>query len=126
MSVSLTHIALHCEDIEASVAFYRDWCGMNITHDRVDNGVRVVWVAEPGKENDFIIVLIGGGHPYHKHPEDFSHIGFDMPTRSDVDAIATRSKHSKKSFPQHSSRRAFKCAPPSTLDIPLICNQLHR
>jgi catechol 2,3-dioxygenase-like lactoylglutathione lyase family enzyme len=90
MSVSLTHIALHCEDIEASVAFYRDWCGMNITHDRVDNGVRVAWVAEPGKENDFIIVLIGGGHPYHKHPEDFSHIGFDMPTRSDVDAIAAR------------------------------------
>jgi catechol 2,3-dioxygenase-like lactoylglutathione lyase family enzyme len=90
MSVSLTHIALHCEDIDASVAFYRDWCSMNITHDRVDDGVRVAWLAEPGKENEFIMVLIGGGNQIHTHPEDFSHLGFDVPERSDVDIIAAR------------------------------------
>jgi len=88
MPLSLTHIALHCEDIAASVGFYRDWCGMNITHDRTDDGIRVVWMAEPGKENEFIIVLIGGGAPTRQKEGDFSHLGIDAGSRAAVDGIA--------------------------------------
>ena len=77
MPLSLTHIALHCEDIAASVGFYRDWCGMTITHERIDDGISVTWLAEPGKENDFIIVLIGGGNPGRQKDDDFSHLGID-------------------------------------------------
>ena len=94
MSIALTHIAFHCEDIAASIAFYRDWCGMTITQNRVDDGVHVAWLAEPGKEHEFIIVLIGGGGPLHAHPDDFSHLGLAVASIQEVDDIAARAKAS--------------------------------
>ena len=90
--MTLTHIAYHCADIAASIAFYADWCGMNITHDRVDDGVRVALLAEPGRENDFIRVLIGSGNPTRPHDEDFSHLGIDVGSIAAVDAIAARAE----------------------------------
>ena len=47
---SLTHIALQARDLEATIAFYRDYCGLAIVHDRTDR-TRVVWLAqEPDDE----------------------------------------------------------------------------
>ena len=33
---SLTHLALHVRDLEACVAFYRDFCAMGVVHERDD------------------------------------------------------------------------------------------
>jgi catechol 2,3-dioxygenase-like lactoylglutathione lyase family enzyme len=89
---SLTHIALHCEDLDASVAFYRDYCGLHISHDRADAHGRVVWMAEPGKERQFVIVMISGGKVHSQADGDFSHMGYAMESRAAVDAIAARAK----------------------------------
>ncbi|MEN3973629.1 VOC family protein [Emcibacter sp. SYSU 3D8] len=89
---SLTHIALHCEDLDASIAFYRDYCGLHISHDRADDHGRVVWMAEPGKEHQFVIVMISGGKPHQQAEGDFSHLGFAMESRKAVDAIAARAE----------------------------------
>ena len=67
---------------------------MAITHDRSDDQdgtpIRVVWVAEPGKENEFIIVLISGGQPAKPAEGDISHLGFDTDGPAEVDAIAEK------------------------------------
>ncbi len=58
---ALTHIALHVRDLDACIAFYQDYCGLSLVHDRQDDSGRVVWLAEPERAEDFIIVLIPGG-----------------------------------------------------------------
>ena len=56
MKPTLTHLALHARDLSASTAFYRRWCGLNLIHEREG----VAWLAESGRESEFIIVLIDG------------------------------------------------------------------
>jgi catechol 2,3-dioxygenase-like lactoylglutathione lyase family enzyme len=91
MTPALTHIALHVRDLDACVAFYRDFCGMCLVHERGDAGAhRVVWLAEPGKEQDFIIVLVPGGPGRDQAERDYSHLGFALDSRGAVDAMAAR------------------------------------
>ena len=81
MNVALTHIALHVLDLEACIAFYDDFCGMGVCQRRTDEHSRVVWLAEPGKERDFIIVVIDGGTGRNQAENDFSHLGFAVESK---------------------------------------------
>ena len=90
MPPALTHIALHVRDLDACIAFYREFCGMTVVHERSDHGHRVVWLAEPGKETDFILVMIPGGPGRRQAEQDYSHFGFALESRAAVDAMADR------------------------------------
>jgi catechol 2,3-dioxygenase-like lactoylglutathione lyase family enzyme len=90
MKPVLTHIALHVRDIDASIAFYREFCGLGTVHERGVPGERVAWLAETGKEQDFVLVLIEGGHRSAQHADDFSHLGFALESRAAVDETARR------------------------------------
>lgn len=94
MASSLTHLALHVRDLEACVAFYRSYCGMRVTHDRAadDAGNRIVWMAEPGREQEFVFVLLPGGPGREQSERDFSHFGFALESRAAVDAVAERGR----------------------------------
>jgi catechol 2,3-dioxygenase-like lactoylglutathione lyase family enzyme len=83
----LTHHALHCRDIEATIAFYRDVCGMKVGHDRTGGDIRVVWMTQANDPDGVYFVLIDGGDPAPQRPHDFGHFGFEMPTRADVDIM---------------------------------------
>jgi catechol 2,3-dioxygenase-like lactoylglutathione lyase family enzyme len=87
---ALTHIALHVRNFDACVAFYRVYCGLQVIRTRGDSDSPVIWMAEPGKEDDFILVLIPGGPGTGQAPEDFSHLGFALPDRQAVETIAAR------------------------------------
>ena len=89
---SLTHIALQARDLDATIAFYEAYCGLNIVHDRSDRGTRVVWLAERGRERDFIIVLMPGGQGRKPAEGDYSHLGFALASQAAVDAIAERAR----------------------------------
>src|SRR5262249_5199884 len=90
-AASLTHIALNVRDLDACAAFYRDFCGMRTVHERSDpQGHRVVWLAEPGKEREFIIVLVPGGPGPRQGGKGYSHLGFAPHGRAAVDAMATK------------------------------------
>lgn len=89
MTPALTHLALHVRDLDACIAFYREVCGMRVVHARgEDAGRRVVWMAEPGRERDFIFVLLPGGPGAAQGASDFTHIGFALDSRAAVDAVA--------------------------------------
>ncbi len=86
---SLTHIAMHVADLPACVDFYCRYCGMTAIHERHKGSSEVVWLAEPGREQDFILVLLSGGRQRPQAADDYSHPGFAVDKREKVDEIAT-------------------------------------
>ncbi|MCR4318566.1 MAG: VOC family protein [Planctomycetes bacterium] len=85
----LTHIALRVADIARTAEFYREWCGMNIVHDRGEGANRVVWLAEPGKEETFVFVLMLSLYSQTQRPT-LAHFGFAVESRDAVDDYARR------------------------------------
>ncbi len=90
MTPNLTHLALHVRDLEACVAFYRDYCAMHPVHERGQGRERIVWLAEPGREQEFIFVLLPGGPGRDQVEGDFSHFGFALDSKQAVDRVAAR------------------------------------
>jgi len=88
MSAAFTHLAMHVSDLDACVDFYKNYAQMRLTHDRMNDGKRVVWLAEPGREKEFIVVLIPGGPGRQQIPTDYSHLGFALDSKEAVDTIA--------------------------------------
>ena len=88
MTTSLTHLAIHARDLTACVSFYQRFCAMAVCHEREVPGSRVVWLAEPGREREFIIVLIDGGRDREQAEDDFGHFGFAVDSREAVDELA--------------------------------------
>lgn len=88
----LTHLALHVRDLDACMAFYRDFCGMQMVHERLDAGRRVVWLAEPGREKEFIMVMVPGGAGRQQAATDYSHLGFALDSRAAVDTVADKAR----------------------------------
>lgn len=88
MRPTLTHLALHVPDLDACIAFYTRFCGMRVFHERPGKGSRIVWMAEPGKERELIFVIMPGGMDRSLAENDYSHFGFAMASREEVDAVA--------------------------------------
>lgn len=84
----ITHIALHVADLDACVAFYQRFCGMDIVHTREVGQQRILWLAEPGRDTDFIFVMMSGGDNLLLGERDYRHFGFALGSRAAVDAIA--------------------------------------
>ena len=97
MAAAFTHLALHVRDLKACVAFYETYAGMHLTHDRSDNGKRIVWLAEPSRETEFIVVLIPGGPGRNQAKTDFSHLGFALHSKAAVDMIAGQARSNSAS-----------------------------
>lgn len=92
MTSTLTHIALHVEDSEKCALFYSDYCGMHECRRHGSKENPVIWMASEGQDKHFVIVLIAGGPPTPSIGSGFSHLGFALPTNTDVDKIAGRAK----------------------------------
>lgn len=61
---------------------------MQVVLDRIDGSKRVLWMGEEGKEKEFIIVFIAGGKKPPQPLEDYSHLGFAVKEKVEVDRIA--------------------------------------
>mgnify|MGYP001613726104 CR=1 FL=1 len=100
MAPPLTHLAIRCADLDRSVAFSRDWGGLEVLHRRADPGadglglIRVAWIGtrrEDGASPAFFIVLLEP-HAAPGPTSLFDHLGFAVATRAEVDAYAVRGK----------------------------------
>ncbi len=88
----LTHLALHVTDIDACIDFYQYYCHMEISHERCTGHQRIVWMAEPEREKEFVFVLMNGGSNLNLSKDDYRHFGFAVASRVLVDDIAHRAK----------------------------------
>lgn len=89
-SSTMTHVALHVVDMEASIAFYRRYCNMHVIHERDERNI--AWLSEPGREQHFIFVLMSGGDRQQHGERDYSHLGFAVASKADVDRIAEQAE----------------------------------
>jgi catechol 2,3-dioxygenase-like lactoylglutathione lyase family enzyme len=87
----LTHVALRVRDIGRSIAFYERFAGLRVCHDRIDEGTRVVWLAEEVGDPSFVFVLIPMAHADAGEP-GVHHFGFSLASRDAVDAVAARAR----------------------------------
>ncbi|HVO28200.1 MAG TPA: VOC family protein [Candidatus Margulisiibacteriota bacterium] len=92
MPAHLTHVALFVRDIDRTVDFYGRFAGLHIVHDRVDDGVRVVWLSEQDHDPDFVIVAIRLSPGAAAEPPHMAHFGYDLPSRAAVDDMAARGR----------------------------------
>lgn len=94
MGSAFTHLALHVRDVAACIDFYQHYAGMKLVHERTSatGTERVVWLAEPGRETQFVLVLFPGGPGRQQDAADYSHLGFALETRAAVDDIANRAR----------------------------------
>jgi catechol 2,3-dioxygenase-like lactoylglutathione lyase family enzyme len=92
MTPAFTHCALHVRELDRSIAFYRDYCGLEIVKEHGEDESRVAWLASPGEEENFVLVLLGGGLARDQDKDDMTHYGFGVATREDIDKIAERAR----------------------------------
>ncbi|MEZ6185391.1 MAG: VOC family protein [Planctomycetota bacterium] len=89
---SFTHVALHVPDVGEAIAFFADYCRLQVVHSRGEGARRVVWLAEPGREKVLVFVLIPGGAERPQREGDFAHLGFALDSKAAVDAVAARAR----------------------------------
>jgi catechol 2,3-dioxygenase-like lactoylglutathione lyase family enzyme len=82
MRPTCTHIAIFARDIDRSVGFYRRYADLHEAHRRVDGGVSVVWLAESGRDAEFVIVVIEADHADPVDPAPIAHIGYSVGSRA--------------------------------------------
>lgn len=91
----LTHQALHVPNLDACIDFYRRYAGMQVIHRRggsVGHPQRIVWMSEPGREADFVFVIMSGGQALVLPERDYRHLGFAVASNAEVDDIALRAQ----------------------------------
>lgn len=88
MKPALTHLALGVRDLERTIAFYRRHVKLHVVHDRLDGGMRVVWLAEEPERPRFVLVLFEAPTDAAAGPTTLQHLGFAVASRDEVDAAA--------------------------------------
>lgn len=92
MPAHLTHVALFVRDPAETITFYQRYANLHVVHDRVDAGVRVVWLSEREQDPEFVIVAIGMKPGTAQTPPHMAHLGYDVPSRAAVDEIAAQAR----------------------------------
>jgi catechol 2,3-dioxygenase-like lactoylglutathione lyase family enzyme len=88
-----THSALHVRDLEESVVFYREFCGLKIVDEHGEgSNNHAIWMTEDGREKEYVFVLLLGGLGYSQRDADLSHFGFAVGSKSEVDEGAHRGR----------------------------------
>jgi catechol 2,3-dioxygenase-like lactoylglutathione lyase family enzyme len=85
-----THITINVSDIDRSVDFYRNICGLSIVRDRRQEGRHNVWlgpaVAE-GEDPAFVLVMV-----QDEVKARIDHFGFQCHSRAEVEQIADQAR----------------------------------
>ena len=81
-----THITINCSDLERSIDFYTNLCGLTTVRDRRLEGRHNVWLGPATKEGEdplFVLVIVQDEIKFR-----LDHFGFQCESREEVDRIA--------------------------------------
>ena len=86
----LTHVALPCSDLDATVDFYTALTPLVVVARHQDDAGRSAWLSNAHQATDpFVVVLVEfRGESAGRTLGPFSHLGIELPERADVDAVA--------------------------------------
>jgi catechol 2,3-dioxygenase-like lactoylglutathione lyase family enzyme len=89
-----THIALPSSDLDASIAWYEEFTPLVVLDRREDEDGQSAWLSHAKQvENPFVLVLVMFWRDKGKRQPimaPFAHIGIEVTSRAEVDAIAAR------------------------------------
>ena len=83
--IGLTHVALSSSNLDASIAFWSRYAGMQVVHRREG----VVWLSD--RTRPFVIVLAEVERVDHPLLP-FAHLGVGCASRDEVDRLAARAR----------------------------------
>jgi len=83
----MTHVAVRTTDMDSSIAFYQRYAGLHTVHERVDGGIRVVWLSHSARDPEFVIVILEMPHESMREPSAMDHFGFAVESREEIDRI---------------------------------------
>ncbi len=86
MKVRWTHITVGVSNIERSVEFFREFCGLEVLRDRRKEGGGTVWLGYETPESEFPTYILVISEQENILPLD--HFGFQCDSREAVDKIA--------------------------------------
>ena len=94
-SMRWTHIALPCTDIDKTIEWYQQFTPLEVLHRREDADGFGAWLGHRDQvDKPFILVLVSFKRDLDKGPQPtmapFAHIGIEVTSRAEVDAIAKR------------------------------------
>lgn len=81
-----THITINCSNLERSIDFYTNLCGLTMVRDRRLEGRHNVWLGPPTESGDdplFVLVIVQDEIKFR-----LDHFGFQCDSREEVDRIA--------------------------------------
>ena len=87
-----THFTIPVSDLDGSIRFFTEVCGLAVVRDRRQEGGTTVWLGPAPRRNEdpeFVVVVSHG-----KVREPLDHFGFQCDGREEVTAIAERAKQS--------------------------------
>jgi lactoylglutathione lyase len=89
----LTHVALPCHDLDVSLAWYQQFTPLRLVRRMSDDAGESAWIGQPDMgDSPFVVVLVCFDRDRANGPltqlAPFAHLGVELPTRDDVDAVA--------------------------------------
>lgn len=91
-AAKLAHIAVRTRDIDATIAFYSRFAEFQVVHERVDDSIRVAWLADPEADEPIIIVALELPFEELYEPAPTDHFGFEMESREAVDRVGAMAR----------------------------------
>ncbi|MDA5193305.1 VOC family protein [Govanella unica] len=91
VDIGLTHVALQCRDLDASIAFYARYAHMRVVHRRHDGKTshEVAWLSD--ETRPFVIVLIEAER-VQGVLGPIAHLGVGCASRDEVDRYAAEAR----------------------------------
>ncbi len=90
MSARLTHLALPCHDLDATIAWYEKFTSLQKTHHRQDALGAVAWLAS--QDSGIVLVFIQKNQTKEPIPilAPLAHLGISLDSTDQVDQVAAR------------------------------------
>jgi lactoylglutathione lyase len=85
-----THVTITASDMDRSLEFYTNVCGLRLLRDRRQEGGSTVWVGPepgPGEDPAFVLVILTG-----EVTNRVDHLGFQVDSRDEVDRLAAEAE----------------------------------
>ena len=123
----LTHIALESGDLDRTIEFYTSLTPLVVVDEFADADGRSVWLSNPKQwQTPFILVFVSfnkvAGSPRGVlHP--FSHVGIEVPSRGDVNAVADRAREMGSLYWEPRDRGAHAVRDPDGNIVEISHNQ---
>ena len=89
--------------MDATIAFYSEFAGMEVVHERGEPGERVAWISD--RTRPFVVVLLERSVDHRLG--GWSHLGIGLGSRDEVDATLARA-----SAAGHEALGPFDAGPP--------------